>query len=129
MKYIIKKVNTIKDYERTCSHEFNSIDDLSALRDYYNEISIYNSDDIENERHCNLLVELCDYLEMLNNDREIKDFQKLTDILFETLDNDKRHLSKDSYNKLFELLYYVYKMHFCISEMLNDYNINDIFRD
>ena len=40
MKYIIKKVNTIKDYERTCAHDFNSIDDLKALRDYYNEISV-----------------------------------------------------------------------------------------
>ena len=129
MKYIIKKVNTIRDYARTCSHDFNSIDDLKALRDYYNDISIYNSDDIENERHCNLLVELCDYLEILNNDREIKDFQKLTDILFESLHNDTRHLSKDSYNKLFELLYYVYKLHFCISEILDDYNINDIFKD
>ena len=106
-----------------------NIDDFKALVKYYNDISIHNSDDIENECHCNLLVELCDYLEILNNDNEIKDFQKLTDILFETLNNDKKHLSKDCYNKLFELLYYVYKLHFCISELLNDYNINDIFRD
>ena len=81
-----------------------NIDDFKTLVTYYNDISIYNSDDIENERHCNLLCELCDYLEILNDDREIKDFQKLIDILYETLNNDKRHLSKDSYNKLFELL-------------------------
>ena len=106
-----------------------NIDDFKTLVTYYNDISIYNSDDIENEKHCNLLVELCDYLEILNDDREIKEFQKLTNILFETLNNDKRHLTKDCYNKLFKLLYYVYKLHFCISEILNDYNINDIFKD
>ena len=124
----LNNFNFMNDYA-----DFNeiveNIDDFKKLVEYYNDISIYNSDDIENEKHCNLLCELCDYLEILNNDREIKDFQKLTDILFETLDNDKKHLSTNSYNKLFELLYYVYKLHFCISEMLNDYNINDIFRD
>ena len=124
----LNNFNFMNDYT-----DFNeiveNIDDFKTLVTYYNDISIYNSNDIENEKHCNLLCELCDYLEILNNDREIKDFQKLTDILFETLDNDKKHLSTNSYNKLFELLYYVYKLHFCISEMLNDYNINDIFRD
>ena len=113
--------------------DFNSVvenfNDFKALVQYYNDISIYNSDDTENEQHCNLLCELCDYLEILNTDREVKDFQEFTNILFETLHNDKRHLTKDCYNKLFKLLYYVYKLHFCISEMLDDYNTNDIFRD
>ena len=124
----LNNFNFMNDYT-----DFNeiveNIDDFKTLVTYYNDISIYNSNDIENEKHCNLLCELCDYLEILNNDKEIKDFQKLTDILFDSLNNDKRHLTKDCYNKLFELLYYVYKLHFCISEMLNDYNINDIFRD
>ena len=112
MKYIIKKVNTIKDYERTCAHDFNSIDDLKALRDYYNEISIdvINSTDRANAQQCNLLVEILDRLDMLLNERDIYTFEKLATVLF-------------------ELLYYVYKLHFCISEMLNDYNINDIFKD
>ena len=124
----LNNFNFMNDYT-----DFNeiveNIDDFKTLVTYYNDISIYNSDDIENEKHCNLLVELCDYLEILNDDREIKEFQKLTNILFETLNNDKRHLTKDCYNKLFKLLYYVYKLHFCISEILNDYNINDIFKD
>lgn len=105
-----------------------NIDDFRQLVEYYNDITIYSTD-IENEKHCNLLVELCDYLEILNNDREIKDFQELTNIIFESLDTDKRHLTKDCYNKLFVLLYHVYKLHFCISEMINEYNTNDIFRD
>ena len=124
----LNNFNFMNDYT-----DFNeiveNIDDFKTLVTYYNDISIYNSDDIENAKHCNLLCELCDYLEILNNDREIKEFQKLTDILFETLNNDKRHLTKECYNKLFTLLYHVYKLHFCISEILNDYNINDIFKD
>ena len=83
----LNNFNFMDDYT-----DFNEIvenmDDFRKLVKYYNDISIYNSDDIENEKHCNLLVELCDYLEILNNDGEIKDFQKLTDILFETLNND-----------------------------------------
>ena len=73
MKYIIKKVNTIRDYERTCSHDFSSIDDLKALRDYYNEISIdvINSADRENTKHCNMLEEICERLDILLNDRDI----------------------------------------------------------
>lgn len=106
-----------------------NIDDFRQLVEYYNDITICNSTDIENEKHCNLLAELCDYLEILNNDREIKDFQELTNIIFESLNTDKRHLSKDSYNKLFTLLYHVYKLHFCISGMINEYNTNDIFKD
>ena len=106
-----------------------NIDDFKKLVEYFHDISIYNSNDTENEQHKELLCELCDYLEILNNDREIKDFQEFTDILFNSLNNDKRHLTKDSYNKLFELLYYVYKLHFCISEMINEFDTNNIFKD
>ena len=131
MKYIIKKVNTIKDYERTCSHDFNSIDDLSALRDYYNEISIdvINSADSENTKQCNLIAEICDRLDMLINDKDIYTFNKLVSLIFESLQNDKRHLTKDSYNKLFKLLYHLYMLHDLMLELTNETNINDIFRD
>ena len=131
MKYIIKKVNTIKDYERTCSHDFNSIDDLSALRDYYNEISIdvINSADSENTKQCNLIAEICDRLDMLINDKDIYTFDKLVSLIFESLQNDKRHLTKDSYNKLFKLLYHLYMLHDLMLELTNETNINDIFRD
>ena len=131
MKYIIKKINTIKDYERTCSHDFSSIDDLSALRDYYNEISVdvINSADSENMRQLNLTAEICDELDMLLNDRDIFTFEKLSNILFESLNNDKRHLSADSYNKLFELLYHLYKLHDLMLELTSTTNINNIFKD
>ena len=131
MKYIIKKVNTIKDYERTCAHDFNSIDDLSALRDYYNEISIevINSDDSENTRQCNLLIEILDRLDMIINDRDIFTFEKMMNILFESLKNDTRHLTKDSYNKLFKLLYHLYMLHNLMLELTNSTNIDNIFRD
>ena len=124
----INNFNFMNDYT-----DFNTvvenIDDFTKLVEYYNDISIYNSDDIENERHCNMLVELCDYIDILVNDKEIKDFQKLTDILFESLENDKRHLTKDCYNKLFILLYHLYKLHYCISEIINEYNTNNFFSD
>ena len=131
MKYIIKKVNTIKDYERTCSHDFNSIDDLRALRDYYNEISIdvINSTDRANAQQCNLLVEILDRLDMLLNERDIYTFEKLATVLFESLQNDTRHLTKDSYNKLFKLLYHLYMLHDLMLELTNSTNINDIFKD
>ena len=124
----LNNFNFMNDYT-----DFNdiveNIDDFKKLVEYYNDISIYNSDDIENEKHCNLLCELCDYLEILNNDREIKDFQKLTDILFETLNNDKKHLTKDCYNKLFKLLYHLYMLHDLMLELTSATNINNIFRD
>ena len=131
MKYIIKKVNTVRDYARTCAHDFDSIEDLSALRDYYNEISIevINSADRENTKQCNLIAEICDRLDMLLNDRDIFTFEKLANILFETLKNDKRHLTKDSYNKLFKLLYHLYMLHYLMLELTNSTNINDIFKD
>ena len=131
MKYIIKKVNTIKDYERTCAHDFNSIDDFKALRDYYNEISIdvINSADRENTKQCNLSAEILDRLDMLINDRDIFTFEKMMNILFESLTNDKRHLSKDSYNKLFKLLYHLYMLHDLMLELTNSTNIDDIFKD
>lgn len=131
MKYIIKKVNTIRDYARTCAHDFSSIEDLKALRDYYNEISIevINSADRENTQHCNMLEEICERLDMLLNDRDIYTFDKLANILFESLRNDKRHLSKDSYNKLFALLYHLYMLHYAMIELTNTVNINDIFKD
>ena len=131
MKYIIKKVNTIKDYERTCAHDFNSIDDLKALRDYYNEISIdvINSTDRENAQQCNMLEEICERLDMLLNDRDIYTFNNLVSLVFESLKNDKRHLTKDSYNKLFTLLYHLYMLHDLMLELTNATNINNIFRD
>ena len=131
MKFIIKKINTIKDYERTCAHDFNSIEDLRALRDYYNEISIevINSDDRENAQHCNMLEEICERLDMLLNDRDIYTFEKLANVLFESLKNDKRHLTKDSYSKLFKLLYHLYMLHDLMLELTNSTNINDIFKD
>ena len=131
MKYIIKKVNTIKDYERTCAHDFNSIEDLSALRDYYNEISIdvINSTDRENAQQCNMLEEICERLDMLLNDRDIYTFNNLVSLVFESLKNDKRHLTKDSYNKLFTLLYHLYMLHDLMLELTNATNINNIFRD
>ena len=131
MKYIIKKVNTIRDYERTCAHDFNSIDDLKALRDYYNEISIdvINSADRENTQQCNMLAEICDRLDMLLNDRDIFTFEKLVSLIFESLDNDKRHLTKDSYNKLFTLLYHLYMLHYAMLELINTTDIETIFRD
>ena len=131
MKYIITKVNTIRDYARTCSHDFSSIDDLRALRDYYNQISIevINSADSENTRHYNLLVEILDRLDMLLNDRDIYTFEKMMNVLFESLSNDKRHLTKDSYNKLFKLLYHLYMLHDLMLELTNATNINNIFRD
>ena len=131
MKYIIKKVNTIRDYERTCAHDFNSIDDLCALRDYYNEISVevINSDDRENTRQLNLLAEICDRLDMLLNDKDIYTFNKLANIIFESLDNDKRHLSADSYDKLFKLLYHLYMLHYLIIDMINVISVDDIFKD
>lgn len=131
MKYIIKKVNTIKDYERTCAHDFNSIDDLSALRDYYNEISIdvINSADSENTKQCNLIAEICERLDMLLNDKDIYTFNNLVSLVFESLQNDKRHLTKDSYDKLFTLLYHLYMLHDLMLELTNETNINDIFRD
>lgn len=131
MKYIIKKVNTIKDYERTCAHDFNSIDDFKALRDYYNDISVdvINSADRENTKQCNLSAEILDRLDMLINDRDIFTFEKMMNILFESLTNDKRHLSKDSYNKLFKLLYHLYMLHDLMLELTNSTNIDDIFKD
>ena len=131
MRYIIKKVNTIKDYERTCAHDFNSIEDLSALRDYYNEISIevINSADSENTKQCNLIAEICDRLDMLLNDRDIYTFNNLVNLIFESLSNDKRHLSKQTYNKLFTLLYYLYMLHYAMLELTNATDINNIFRD
>ena len=131
MKYIIKKVNTIKDYERTCSHDFNSIDDLKALRDYYNDISIdiLDSTDRENAQQCNMLEEICERLDMLLNDRDIYTFEQLANILFESLSNDKRHLTKDSYSKLFELLYHLYMLHDLMLDLTNSTNINNIFKD
>ena len=131
MKYIIKKVNTIRDYARTCAHDFNSIEDLKALRDYYNEISIevINSADSENTRQFNLTAEILDRLDMPLNDKDIYTFNKLVNLIFESLDNDRRHLSADSYNKLFELLYHLYKLHYLIIDMINIININDIFKD
>ena len=131
MRYIIKKVNTIKDYERTCSHDFNSIDDLKALRDYYNDISIdiLDSTDRENAQQCNMLEEICERLDMLLNDRDIYTFEQLANILFESLSNDKRHLTKDSYSKLFELLYHLYMLHDLMLDLTNSTNINNIFKD
>ena len=131
MKYIIKKVNTIKDYERTCAHDFNSIEDLKALRDYYNEISIdvINSADRENTQQCNLIAEICDRLDMLLNDRDIYTFEKLANVLFESLKNDIRHLTKDSYNKLFKLLYHLYMLHDLMLELTDATNIETLFRD
>ena len=131
MKYIIKKVSTIRDYERTCAHDFNSIEDLSALRDYYNEISvdIINSDDRDNTRQLNLTAEILDRLDMLLNDRDIFTFKKLVSLIFESLDNDKRHLSADSYNKLFELLYHLYMLHYAMLELTSTTNIETIFKD
>ena len=131
MRYIIKKVNTIRDYARTCAHEFNSIEDLSALRDYYNEISIevINSADSENTRQCNLIAEICDRLDMLLNDRDIFTFEKLVNLVFESLKNDNRHLSKDSYNKLFILLYHLYMLHYAMLDLTNTTDIETIFRD
>ena len=131
MKYIIKKINTIKDYARTCSHDFSSIEDFKALRDYYNDISIdvINSDDRENTQHCNMLEEICERLDMLLSDRDIYTFDKLANILFESLKNDNRHLTKDSYNKLFELLYHLYMLHDLMLELTNTTNIDDIFKD
>lgn len=131
MKYIIKKINTIRDYARTCSHDFNSIEDLKALRDYYNEISVdvINSVDKENAQHCNMLEEICERLEMLLDDKDIFTFEKLVSLIFESLDNDKRHLSADSYNKLFKLLYHLYMLHDLMLDLTNTTNINDIFKD
>ena len=131
MKYIIKKINTIKDYARTCSHEFNSIDDLKALRDYYNDISIevLNSTDSENTKHCNMLAEICERLDMLLNDRDIYTFNNLVSLVFESLQNDKRHLSKQAYDKLFTLLYHLYMLHDLMLDLTNATNINNIFRD
>ena len=131
MKYIIKKVNTIKDYERTCAHDFNSIEDLKALRDYYNEISIevINSDDRENTQQCNLIAEICDRLDMLLNDRDIYTFNNLINLVFESLKNDRRHLTKDSYNKLFKLLYHLYMLHDLMLELTDATNIETLFRD
>ena len=131
MKYIIKKINTIRDYERTGSHDFNSLDDLRALRDYYNEISVevINSDDSDNTKQCNLLAEICDRLDMLVNDRDIFTFEKLVNLVFESLDSDKRHLTKDSYDKLFELLYHLYMLHYAMLDLTNTTDIETIFRD
>ena len=131
MKYVIKKVNTIKDYERTCAHDFNSIDDLKALRDYYNEISIdvVNSTDRENTQHYNMLVEICERLDMLLNDRDIYTFNNLVSLIFESLQNDKRHLSKQAYDKLFTLLYHLYMLHDLMLELTNTTNVDNIFRD
>lgn len=131
MKYIIKKINTIRDYERTCSHDFNSIEDLKALRDYYNEISIevINSADRENMQQCNMLEEICERLDMLLNDRDIYTFEKLANILVESLQNDKRHLSKDCYNKLFELLYHLYMLHDAMLDLTSTTDIKTIFKD
>ena len=131
MKYIIKKVNTVRDYERTCSHDFNSIDDLKALRDYYNAVSVevINSDDRENMQHCNMLEEICERLDMLLNDRDIYTFAKLANVLFESLNNDKRHLSKQAYNKLFTLLYHLYMLHDLMLDLTNSTNIDNIFKD
>ena len=131
MKYIIKKVNTIRDYERTCAHDFNSLEDLCALRDYYNEISIdvINSADRENTQQLNLTAEILDRLDMLLNDKDIYTFQKLSELLFESLNNDKRHLTKDCYNKLFELLYHLYMLHYAMLELTSTTNINNIFKD
>lgn len=131
MKYIIKKINTIKDYARTCAHDFNSIEDLKALRDYYNEISVdvINSADSENTQHCNMLVEILDRLDMLLNDKDIYTFQKLSELLFESLNNDKRHLTKDCYNKLFNLLYHLYMLHYAMLELTNTTDIETIFKD
>lgn len=131
MKYIIKKVNTIKDYERTCAHDFDSIDDFKALRDYYNEISVdvINSDDTDNTKQCNLIAEICDRLDMLFNDKDIYTFEKLVNVLFESLQHDKRHLTKDSYDKLFKLLYHLYMLHDLMLDLTNATNINNIFKD
>ena len=131
MKYIIKKVNTIRDYARTCAHDFNSVEDLKALRDYYNEISIdvINSADRENTQQLNLTAEILDRLDMLLNDKDIYTFQKLSELLFESLNNDKRHLTKDSYNKLFKLLYHLYMLHYAMLDLTNTTDIETIFRD
>ena len=131
MKYIIRKINTIKDYERTCSHDFDSIDDLKALRDYYNEISIdvINSADRENTQQRNMLEEICERLDMLLSDRDIYTFEKLANILFESLKNDNRHLTKDSYNKLFKLLYHLYMLHDLMLDLTNATDIKTVFRD
>ena len=131
MKYIIKKVNTIRDYARTCSHDFNSIDDLKALRDYYNEISIdvIDSADSENTKQCNMLAEICERLDMLLNDRDIYTFAKLANILFESLENDTRHLSKQAYDKLFTLLYHLYMLHDLMLDLTNSTNVDNIFKD
>lgn len=131
MKYIIKKVNTIRDYERTGVHDFNSIDDLCALRDYYNEISIevINSADRENTQQRNMLEEILDRLDMLLNDRDIYTFEKLVNLVFESLSNDNRHLSKQAYNKLFTLLYHLYMLHDLMLELTNATDINNIFKD
>ena len=131
MKYIIKKVNTVRDYARTCSHDFNSIDDLKALRDYYNEISIdvINSADRENIQHCNMLEEICERLDMLLNDRDIYTFDKLANVLFESLKNDNRQLSKQAYDKLFTLLYHLYMLHDLMLELTNTTNVDNIFKD
>ena len=131
MKYIIKKVKTIRDYERTCAHDFNSIDDLKALRDYYNEISIdvINSVDRENTQQCNMLAEILDRLDMLLNDRDIYTFNKLVNLLFESLSNDNRHLSKQVYNTLFTLLYHLYMLHYAMLELTSTIDINTLFKD
>lgn len=131
MKYIIKKVKTIRDYERTCAHDFNSIDDLKALRDYYNEISIdvINSVDRENTQQCNMLAEILDRLDMLLNDRDIYTFNKLVNLLFESLSNDNRHLSKQVYNTLFALLYHLYMLHYAMLELTSTIDINTLFKD
>ena len=131
MKYIIKKINTIKDYARTCAHDFNSIEDLSALRDYYNEISVevINSDDRENTKQCNMLEEICERLDMLLSDRDIYTFDSFVNLVFESLKNDTRHLSKQAYNKLFTLLYHLYMLHDAMLELTNSTNIDNIFKD
>ena len=129
--HIIKKVKTIRDYERTCAHDFNSIDDLKALRDYYNEISIdvINSADRENTQQCNMLAEILDRLDMLLNDRDIYTFNKLVNLLFESLSNDNRHLSKQVYNTLFTLLYHLYMLHYAMLELTSTIDTNTLFED
>ena len=126
-----KKVNTIKDDARTCSHDFNSIEDLKALRDYYNEISIdvINSADRENTKQCYMLDEICERLDMLLSDRDIYTFDSFVNLVFESLKNDTRHLSKQAYNKLFTLLYHLYMLHDAMLELTNSTNIDNIFKD
>ena len=131
MKYIIKKVNTIRDYERTGVHDFNSIEDLCALRDYYNEISVdvINSADSENARQLNLTAEILDRLDMLLNDKDIYTFNKLINLVFESLKNDKRHLNTSIYETLFKLLYHLYMLHYAIIDMIDIVDIETIFKD